>query len=117
MSANSVTEYNNNIEVIFVGYRSEKKPDKWFCVNCFEELFVEITKENEYKYITVHFIKLSQFTDRDHCERSNYCTGCNEPLYDIDKETCQHSSPTSNKWLQRFRIKRHYGLQGGGTSP
>lgn len=114
MSDASVQQYNDNIEVFFHGYQSMLKPKKWWCINCFERLFVKITNKNEHFYLTRCYIKLSQFTDNLHQSKSNYCAGCAEPLYDIAKETCQHSSPTSNKWLQRFKINRHYGLRGGG---
>lgn len=116
MSAVGVNNFNDNIEVVFHGYQSMLKPNKWWCLNCFERLYVKITEKNEYKYLSRNYLKLSQFTDAHHRSKSSYCTGCTEPLYDIATETCQHSSPTSNKWLQRFRINRHYGLRGGGTS-
>ncbi len=115
MSSRLVTDYNNNIEVFFHGYQTCFTPKKWFCIDCFERLYVKITSENESEYLTRVYIKLSQFTDRLHRDRSNYCGSCGDPLYDIAKETCQHLSPTSNKWLQRFQINRHYGLRGGGT--
>lgn len=115
MSAHSVNIYNDNIEVVFHGYQSMLKPRKWFCLNCFEKLYAKITIKNEHCYLTRIYIKLSQFTDSHHQSRTSYCASCAEPLYDIVEETCLHSSPTSNKWLQRFKIKRLYGLRGGGT--
>lgn len=114
MSAINVNKYNNNIEVVFHGYQSMLKPKKWWCINCFEQLYVKINNKNEHFYLTRVYIKLSQFTDRHHRDQSNYCTGCKEPLYNIAEETCQHLSPTLNKWLQRFKINRLYGLRGGG---
>lgn len=114
MSAINVNEYNDNIEVFFHGYQSMLRPKKWFCIKCFESLYAKITKENEHYYLTRSYIKLSQFTEDNHRDRSNYCAHCAKSLYNIVKETCLLSSPTSNKWLQHFKINRHYGLRGGG---
>lgn len=114
MSAIEVEEYNGGIEVFFHGYQSMLSPKKWFCIDCFEKLYAEITEKNECYYLTRYYIKLSQFTEKDHRDQSNYCASCAEPLYDIAKETCPLSSPTSNKWLYHFKINRRYGLRGGG---
>lgn len=114
MSANDVNKYNDNIEVFFHGYQSMLKPKKWFCINCFENIYVKITNKNEHFYLTRSYLKLSQFTEKHHRDKSNYCANCTKPLYDISKETCQLSSPTLNKWLQHFKINRHYGPRGGG---
>lgn len=113
MSQSEVSFFNENIEVFFHGYQSMLKPRKWFCIDCFEKLYVKITEKNEHFFLTRSYANLSQFTDKHHRDRSNYCTSCAVPLYDI--EQCQHSSPTLNKWQQRFKINRLYGLRGGGT--
>lgn len=114
MSETSVSNFNNNIQVQFVGYSVCFEPDIYYCVTCFEEKYIEVTGENEHLYLSVCFKNLSQFTDSCHRDKSNYCATCTVPLYNIDRETCQHSSPTSKKWLQRFQINRLYGLRGGG---
>lgn len=114
MSAAKVEQYNKGIEVVFHGYIpiNEKK---WFCVWCFERLYTTITEQNEHLFLTRSYIKLNQLRDTFHTDKSNYCSCCSQPLYNIASETCLLSSPTSNKWLHRFKVKRHYGLRGGGT--
>lgn len=114
MSQTSVSNFNENIQVQFVGYSVFFEPDIYYCITCFEKKYLEVTEKNEHLYLSVYFKNLSQFTDNCHRDKSNYCATCTVPLYKIDERTCQHSSPTSNKWLQRFQTNRLYGLQGGG---
>lgn len=113
MSAFSVDYYNRHIQVVFHGYQPINTAH-WFCLNCFEK-YREITIENEHLYLTRSYIHLIHLSDNFYQDRSNYCSDCRQPLYDIAKETCLHSSPTSRKWLNRFNKKRRYGLLGGGT--
>lgn len=123
MSQIEVEHYNNDIEVVFHGYQYVwygllYDTEKYWCLDCFEREFnfIEVDTNTEHLYLSRIYIKLTQFTDRHQQSRSSYCNKCKVPLYDIAEETCQHLSPTSSKWLQRFRQKRHYGLRGGGTS-
>lgn len=113
MTQASVNEYNNQVEVCLHYYSANAYI--CYCLECFESNIEKITDENEPLYTYIYHKKLSQFTDADHTEQSNYCFVCSQPLYFIDKQTCQLSSPTLNKWLKRFTIKQRYGLRVGGT--
>lgn len=113
MSALSIEEYNRNIQVVFHGYQPTHT-HIWCCYDCFEKEYEKITIENEHYFLTRSYIRLVHLSDNFYTDRSNYCSECLVPLYDIAPETCLHSSPTSRKWLNRFKQKRRYGLQGGG---
>ncbi len=105
--------------VFFLGYRHPHHcAQTYYCSRCIDDAVgYQIKEEDERHYITTGEKSLIQFTDEDHQSKSNYCVTCLTPLYEIKvNEQCQHSRPTSNKWLQRFHKRRHYGLRGGGFS-
>lgn len=114
MSENSIISYNNSIVVYFNGYQHPINWGQWYCLHCFEKDYIYIRSENEHLFLTRSYIPLSQFTDSLHRNKINYCANCCTPLYDIDSEQCLLLNPTLNKWLQRFKTNRHYGLRGGG---
>lgn len=103
--------------VFFLGYRNPLHTGSiFYCCNCIDEDVGFDISERETDYIVTGEKNLSQFTDKDHQDESNYCYTCQIPLYDLVNEQCRLSRPTSNKWRQRFQKKRQYGLRGGGTS-
>lgn len=114
MSQIEIDSYNDSVEVVYHAYIYPRLWSKVYCIDCFEKEHCEITIENEYMYLSRCYIKLSQFTDTHHTNQSNYCTTCATPLYFINTERCLLSNPTLNKWLQRFNLRKHYGLRGGG---
>lgn len=103
--------------VFFFGYRNPLHTGNiFYCCNCIDENVGFNISERETDYIVTGEKKLSQFTDKDHQDESNYCDTCQTPLYDLVNEQCRLSRPTSNKWRLRFQKKKQYGLRGGGSS-
>lgn len=118
MAQAHIEKVNSEVSVFFLGYRHPHwSRQQFWCADCIDQaLGYTINTNDDHLYISSGEKPLSQFTDKDHQDKSNYCATCEVPLYDIVNEQCRQFNPTSNKWRQRFLNKRQYGLRGGGTS-